>query len=88
MTEVHTQQVGKRWFKLIAFDDPRKNPIAEVEASYSNNIGEFFPNNPPGQRFGLPFKEWTITGLGSRKYRQQIIDHLEGKYFNGDSETN
>lgn len=84
MTEVHAKQVGKRWFKLIAFDDPTKNPIAEVEASYSTHGGKWLGL---GNGFGKPGMNWTLTGLGARKYRQQIIDHLEGKYFDGNSET-
>ena len=75
MTEVHTQQVGKRWFKLVAFDDPSKNAIAEVEASYSVK-DQYWINSPDRGKL-----VWTITGTGSKKYRQQIIDHLEGKYF-------
>lgn len=83
MTTVQSSQVGKRWFKLNAFDDTEQ--IADVEASYEK-VG-FRWDHKQGKYIKDSLK-WTITGIGSKKYRQQIIDHLEGKYFNGDSETN
>lgn len=85
-TEIYSSKVGRRWFSLTAFDEEASNPkpIANVEASYSTHTRWL------GVGAGWKTENaWTITGLGARKYRQQIIDHLEGKYFNGDnSETN
>jgi hypothetical protein len=82
MTEVLSQQVGKRWFKLLAFGDPTRIPIVQAEASYSVK-DQYWPNSKDHGK-----KVWTITGKGSKKYRNQIIDHLEGKYFDGNPEAN
>ncbi len=82
-TEIYSSKVGKRWFKLVAFDVNKE--LADVEASYEK-VG-FRWDHRQGKYIKDGLK-WIITGKGARKYRQQIIDHLEGKYFDGDSETN
>lgn len=77
MIELYSSKVGKRWFVITAFDEEATNPkpIANVEASYS--VRDWMWNDPEKRSK----KVWTLTGKGARKYRQQIIDHLEGKYF-------
>jgi hypothetical protein len=88
-----SDKVGKRWFQVEVYQDYIKNTdpripdqlIGGVEASYvvpylrwDRKLGKYIRGG----------RVWTLTGKGARKYRQQIIDHLEGRYFNGDSEAN
>lgn len=73
------EQVGKRWFivrRAIDIND-RKFEAWECEATYSTREYD------PDQKRWVKNRKWTLTGKGSRAYREGIIKALEGHLKGG-----
>ena len=88
MNYCESQKVGRRWFQVEVYEDVNKVPspdprkqdklVGKVEASYSR-VGMRWDQKQG--KYLTERLEWKLTGKGARKYRDQIIKHLEERYI-------